>query len=191
MPRLSPPPAVQTDDQRLGAFRPTGAVIQSLWRPTAMSYLSILTSGQLFLVAADILPAGKTVTNITFVSGNNGATTPSNQWFCLVRRSDLEVLGKTADNTTTAWASQSTKTLALSTAYTATSDVAVYLGVLVVAATVPTLLGASMTSGTGGRSPTTGGNSTSGLTTPASLGANAAAITVGAGNEAAPFAWAT
>lgn len=133
------------------------------------------TSGTLRLSGGIVIPNGKTVTSISVRSSSTALVTGSNQWFCLVRRSDLAVLGKTTDDTTAAWGTNTVKTLNLSTPYTATADVAVYLGVLIVAVTMPTL---NMGPNVIAAPPIVyAGNSTAALTNPASLGATAAALT--------------
>jgi hypothetical protein len=63
----------------------------------------------------------------------------------------------------------------------------VYLGLIVVAGTMPSLEGASTGSGIAGIAPFTAAVSTTGLTTPESLGAKAAALTA---SGSVPFAYA-
>lgn len=156
---------------------PTGAITEvGVGRYNAMSSQAVLTSGTLRLGGMCVLPKDRAVASITIPSGSTAATTPTNQWFCLVRVSDLAVLRKTADDTTVAWAASVNKTLSLSSTYTPTDDELVYLGILVVAATVPTILGWSINQSVTFIAPITCGNSTTGLTTPASLGGTAAAI---------------
>lgn len=172
-------------EQRLGGYTdiignapwfPTGALDETMSRLANISAASALTSGLLRLSGGIVIPAGEQITSITFIT-SGAATTPSNQWFCLVKASNLSVLAKTVDDTTTAWGASTAKTLALSPAYTASADEAVYLGVVVVAAGMPTILSQTVSSIAGGVAPNIGGNSTTGLTTPASLGATAGAIT--------------
>jgi hypothetical protein len=89
----------------------------------------------------------------------------------------LNVLAKTADDTTTAWNLNTTKTLAISGGYTPTTDLPVYLGIMVAATTVPTLVQVGISTVIGGLTPMIAATSTTGLTTPASLGATAGALT--------------
>jgi hypothetical protein len=154
------------------AWVPTGAIDESTWIRLGGSG-STLTSGTLQLVGNLFVPAGRTVSSISFQSQSQGVVTPSNQWFCLVRTSDLSVLGKTSDDTTAGWGASTWKTLSLSTPWTADTDTAVYAGCLVVAATTPNLAGTGGSTAMTGRAPALGGNSTTGLTNPASLGATA------------------
>jgi hypothetical protein len=159
------------------AAMPTGALAEAgVGRYNAMSSQAALTSGILRLGGMCVLPKDTAVASITIPSGSTAAITPTNQWFCLVRVSDLAVLRKTADDLTTAWGASVNKTLSLSSSYTPTADEFVYLGVMVAAGTVPTLLGWSINQSVTFIAPISCGNSTTGLTTPASLGATAAAI---------------
>lgn len=61
------------------------------------------------------LQAGDLVTSITFRSGATAAGTPTAWWFALYSSATTPaLLAQTADQTTTAWAASTTKTLALS-----------------------------------------------------------------------------
>lgn len=169
-----------------------GSLQDRLWRPTGViaethnsarfwsfTFFSGLTSGRLYLQGGLVIPAGKTISSIGVASGSTAAGVPLNQWFCLVRASDLAVLAQTVDDTNAAWAASTLKTLALQAPFTPSVDTPVYVGVLVVATTTPSLLGyvsAGISNvALSGAGPAAGGNSTNGLTTPGSLGANAAA----------------
>lgn len=163
------------------AWMPTGAICETFGRDNYTYPISPVISGWLGLAGGMLIPAGVTVTNVTFVSATQAAVTPTNWWFCLVDQA-LNVLRKTADQTTTAWAASTAKTLALASTYTPTVDTAVYAGVCVVAGTVPNFEGIFATSGGNAHmaiAPVISGWSTTGLTTPASLGATAAAVNVG------------
>lgn len=130
-----------------------------------------------------MLQRGRAISSITFVSAGQAAVTPTNQWFCLVDQS-LNVLAKTADDTSTAWSTNAPKTLAISGGYTPTTDLAVYLGIVVAAGTVPTLIAVGVSTTVGGLTPMISATSTTGLTNPASLGATAGALTVLSGGLA-------
>lgn len=104
------------------------------------------TSGTLYLVPI-WLPKGLTISNISFTSGSTGATTPTNYWFTL-HDSSRVALARTADQTTTAWAANTTKTLAIAqttagsaTSYTTTYAGLHYLGFMIAASTVPNIIG--------------------------------------------------
>lgn len=173
-------------DQR---WWPTGAVSCNVDRAQSNmgNNTGLLVSGRLQLAGGLLIPAGKTVTNITFVSGTQAAASVTNTWFCLVDQA-LNVLAKTEDAGAAAWAANTAKTLALAEAYTAAVDIPVYAGVVVVATTVPDLRGPNSNGGTNGIAPPIAGASTTGLTDPDSLGATAAAITA---NAAVPFVYLT
>lgn len=159
------------------AAMPAGAITEAgVGRYNAMSSQAVLTSGTLRLGGMCVLPKDVAIASITIPSGSTAAVGPTSQWFCLVRVSDLAVLRKTADDTTTAWGSGVNKTLSLSSTYTPAADELVYLGILVVAGTVPTILGWSINQSVTFIAPITCGNSTTGLTNPASLGGSALAV---------------
>lgn len=135
---------------------------------------AVLSTGRLSLQAI-WLPAGTTINSISFWSATTAAGTPTNQLFGLYDI-NLNLLRSSANDTTTAWAANSRKTLALTSAFTTTYSGLYYLGCMVTATTVPTLkgntgkIGGQLTLGL----PAMGGTSTSGLTT--ALPATAAAI---------------
>jgi hypothetical protein len=141
----------------------------------ATNQAAILTSARLQLTAAVVVPAGRTVNSITCVTGTTGASgTQTNQWFALVRVSDLTVLAKTVDDTTVAWASNAAKTLTITGGFTASRREVCYVGLVVVdAGVMPTLSGALINTAID-FTPRVCGGSTTGLTNPASLGATAA-----------------
>ncbi len=165
-------------------WRPAAAIAETVSRVGKIESLTLLTSGTLSLFGGAVLPAGVEVSSISFSSAGTGANTPTNQWFCIVDLSTGTVLAKTADDTTTAWGVNTQKTLALASAYTPDIDTPVYLGVVVVAATAPTLFGAGVPSVAAGRTPMVAATADTGLTDPASLGA-----TIGAKTTLAGVAW--
>ncbi len=134
---------------------------------------AVLSTGRLSLQAI-YLPAGTVVSSISFWSATTAAGTPTNQLFGLYD-SSLNLLRSSSNDTTTAWAANSKKTLALTSTFTTTYSGLYYLGIMVTATTVPTLKG--NTAKTGGQlnaaAPSMGGTSTTGLTT--ALPATAAA----------------
>jgi hypothetical protein len=172
---------------RARSWLPTGTVAANFSRPGLNGTAVTPTGGTLRLAGGVVLPANTAVNTISFISVA-AAVTPTNQWFCLVKASDLSVLGKTADDTTTAWGAQAVKTLTLSATYTPTSDTAVYLGVVQVAATPATLMGMITTYGVyGSTAPKMSADSTASLTNPASLGGTAGAL--GASVDQVPVCW--
>lgn len=141
------------------------------------------TSGWLYLVPI-WLPKGLVISNISFTSGNTGATTPTNQWFTL-HNSSRVALARTADATTAAWAANTTKTLAIAQAtagtassYTTTYAGLHYLGFNITAATPPSIIGEGRLITGGTSSPGLGATGSGGLTTPPTV--TAGAFTAGA-----------
>jgi hypothetical protein len=156
----------------------TGALYETFDRDLCDEVISVvLATGRLSLQAI-YLPAGTTINSISIWSASTAAGTPTNQLFGLYDI-NLNLLRSSVNDTTTAWAANSRKTLALTSAFTTTYSGLHYLGLMVTATTVPTLKG--NTTKTGGQLnaalPTMGGSSTSGLTT--ALPATATAISGG------------
>jgi hypothetical protein len=97
----------------------------------------VMTSVPIFLVAGDV------VTNLSFRSGATAAGTPTAYWFALYSDAATPaLLAQTADQTSTAWAANTTKTLALTAAYTVPKTGIYWAAIMVTATTPPTLLGA-------------------------------------------------
>jgi hypothetical protein len=141
-----------------------GAQVGGVWQYRAIGRHSLTASGGL------VIPQGKTVNSISFVSGGTAAGTPTNQWFCLIDALTLAILGKTADDGATAWGLNTLKTLALSAPYTALADIAVYLGIMVAATTAPSIAGTTATGNNmGAITPRMSQHANAGLTNPASL----------------------
>lgn len=96
----------------------------------------VMTSVPIFLAAGDV------ITNISFRSGATAAGTPTNWWFALYSSASTPaLLAQTADQTTTAWAANTTMTKALATAQTISASGIYWVGIMVKATTVPTLVG--------------------------------------------------
>ena len=113
---------------------PTGAISETTSRK-GMEDLSSqgLTSQELFLVAI-YLPVDATITSISFVSAATAAGTPTNWWFALYD-SSRNLLRQTADQTTTAWAANTLKTVNLTSTYTTTVEGLYYIGIMMKATT--------------------------------------------------------
>lgn len=137
---------------------------------------SIVGSGQLFMHGI-YLYAGQLVSNITMCSATTAAGTPTNYFFCLYD-GNRNLRAQSANQTTTAWAANTVKTLAMTTPYRVPTSGWYYIGIMMTATTVVTLKG--HTAKTGGQLANGArimcGNSTSGLTT--ALPDPAAAISV-------------
>lgn len=115
----------------------------NLRRIQCSANLAALTSGVMTSVAL-YLRSGDVVTNLTFMSGTTAAGTPTNYWFALYSTAATPaLLGQTADQTTTAWAANTVKTLALEDPLTIDTTGIHYAAVMVAATTVPTLVGAT------------------------------------------------
>jgi hypothetical protein len=88
------------------------------------------------------LAGGDLVTNLSFLSGATAAGTPTNWWFALYDPAATPaLLFQTADQTTGAWAANTWKTLALSTAYRVAKSGVYWAAIMVKATTVPSLVG--------------------------------------------------
>jgi hypothetical protein len=134
-------------------------------------------SGTLFMQAI-YLKAGQLVSNITISSATTAANTPTNYFFALYSGARA-LLAQSTNQTTTAWAANTVKTLAMSTPYRVPTSGLYYIGLMMTATAVITAKGG--TAKTGGQLaaavPILHGTSTTGLTT--ALPDPAAAITAG------------
>lgn len=137
-------------------------------------------SGTLFLQAI-YLQAGQLISNISIWSATTAAGTPTNGFFALYDGA-RNLVAQTANHTTEAWAANTVKTKALTTAYRVPTSGLYYIGLLQVATTIATIKGG--TAKTGGQlastAPIMHGTSNTGLTT--SLPNPANAITAGTAN---------
>lgn len=164
---------------------PTGGIAQTFNRYMPLSDLAMLTSGTLHIVGL-YLPAGSLVSSISFRSRTTAAVSPTNQWFGLFD-SGLGKLALTADDTSTAWGANTKKTLNLSAAYRTTYSGLHYCGILVVAATPPSLLGVNAaTAFVLGETPILNRASSTSLTDPASCPAT---VTGGSSSSNVPYAY--
>ena len=98
---------------------------------------------QVLTTVALPLNAGDLVTKLAFKSGATQAGTPTNYWFALYDTAGA-LIAQTADQTTTAWAADTTKDLALSTPYLVTKPGVYYAGIMVKASTPPSLVGVTL-----------------------------------------------
>lgn len=131
-----------TSDEWLLAGSPSGLRAQSVRALDCDTDLDPLTT-QVMLTVAVPLQAGDLVSNITFKSGATAADTPTNWWFALYDTS-LAKVGQTDDQTSTAWAANTVKTLALTTPYRVPSTGVYYAGIMVKASDLPSLIGKSV-----------------------------------------------
>lgn len=158
---------------------PTGALAETASRDIMTTGSSGLNSGTLRAVAIRLV-AGVTLTSATFVSGSQAAVTPTNWWFGLFDGSRV-CLRLTADQTNTAWAANTPKTVAFSSTYTPTTSGVYYLGIMMAAATPISVVVQTASATLNAIVPIRAGNtSDTGLTTPPNLPFTAGAITASA-----------
>lgn len=138
------------------------------------------TTGQIYCQAV-WLTAGSTVSNISFHSATTAAGTPTHYVFALYNL-NRNLLATTADQTSTAWAANTLKTIAVTSPYLVPTTGLYYLMISVVATTVPTLKGGTARTGgqLAGQAPIISGLSSTTYSTgtaPASLGTITAGTT--------------
>lgn len=121
---------------------PTGVRVSNMRQLDINADTASLTTQVMTTVAVPVDP-GTLVTSITVKSGATAAGTPTNYWFALYSAAGA-LLAQTADQTNTAWAANTVKTLALATPQQVSSAGVVYVGLMVKATTPPTLLGKSV-----------------------------------------------
>jgi hypothetical protein len=114
--------------------------------------------------------AGDVITNISFRSGQTAAGTPTNYWVALYSAAGTPaLLAQSADQTSTAWAANTTKTLALATAQTISTTGFYWAALNVTATTPPSLIGS------GGVAPIVTGEANLSVSSGSSLTATATA----------------
>lgn len=162
-------------------LRPSTITYETMPRGSQINSASAISSGVLTLCAV-ALPKGAVISNITFVSSTTAAGTPTHWWFGLYDSSRVQ-LATTADQTTTAWAASTAKTLSIATiasgaasSFTTTYEGLYYLGLLVTATSTPTLPVCAIAAGIGALTPLLSGSSTNALTTPPAFPFTAGAI---------------
>lgn len=154
--------------QRRSGLRPTGALYETYPRQFGAANRAVLVTQRLLLQAID-LPNGLLITSITFVSGTTQLSGGNHQIFGIYDDASgsssgtaRALLRGTSDDTSTAWAASSAKTLGLTSTYTTTRSGLFYLGCLI-DATVPSLVGL-VTLTLDGLAPVLGGNANTGQT---------------------------
>lgn len=167
---------------------PTGAISETVQRgAVTLADNAVLVSGTLEMVALG-LEEGDLITNISFLSGTTAMVTPTHQQFGLFNSAGV-LLAISADATNAAWAANSVKTLALASPYTVLASGQFYVGVVVVAATPPSLAcKVENNAAINAIPPIVAGASTAGIAAAVALPFTAAAITAGA---AVPYAYLT
>lgn len=157
---------------------PTGTLAETFPRALATTNSTVPTASGTLFMQAIYLTAGQLVSNITIISATTAAGTPTNYFFALYDGSRA-LKAQSANQTTTAWAANTAKTLAMTTPYRVPTSGVYYIGLMVAATTVPTCHGgpAKANAVVSSTAPILHGTSTTGLTT--TLPDPAAAITAG------------
>lgn len=157
--------------------KPTTALSTTLPRNAYMgNALSAVANGGMYLVGV-YLRAGQVVHSIAFCSGATALSAGTHQWFALYNPS-RSLLGVTSDDTSTAWAANTLKNLNLASDVTVATTGMHFLGIVVTATTRPTMTGTTQVhTAITGRTPVFVGQSTTGLTDPASAPSTAGSIT--------------
>lgn len=160
--------------QWLSNGQPSGCFRESLpfGRLQGLNNMASPGTGVMLSVALP-LQAGDIVTSLTFLSGATAAATPTNWWFALYdTAATAALLRQTADQTSTAWAANTAKTVALATSYTVPTSGVYRAAVMVAAGTPPTIAGLTVQNAAGAGAVVSGQlilaqTSGSGLTTTA------------------------
>ncbi len=146
--------------------KPTGALFQNFDRQLAGNTAIAPTSGTMRLVSI-WLPAGTLVTSATFCAGTTAMSGGTHGWAALYDSSLALVGSQSANDTGITWAANAAKTFTFGSTYTTTYTGLYYVGLLMVASTMPTMCGQTIGIGISGMAPAMGGNSTTSLTTTA------------------------
>lgn len=155
----------------------TGTLAETMPREICTETNTTMAASGTLNMQAIYLKAGWLVSNITLCSATTAANTPTNYRFGLFDSARVK-LAESANQTTTAWAANTVKTLAMGTPYRVPTSGLYYIGYYMTATTVPTLKGFTAKTGAqlAGTAPILNGSSTTGLTT--AFPDPAAAITV-------------
>ena len=165
-----------------------GAISETIPRYLVGNTASIVTGKE--HLTAIWLPAGATVTTITYRSSGTAAATSSHCWFSL-RDSSRNLLGITSNDTAASpWPANTSKSLNLASPYAVTTSGWYYVGVMVSATTVPTLVGMATSATYQLLEPVLHGrdDTNAGLTTPATAPATSASLASASGGVT-PWAW--
>lgn len=152
-----------SDLRRRLTLAPSGALAETYPRVGAITGNNALTTTGVLYMTAIELEAGVTVRTATYVTATTAGGTLTNQWYALYNSSRV-LLGQTADDTSTAWAANTAKTLTFATPIVTTYSGLHYLGIMVAAGTVPTFVSGGTSIYMSGITPVTNGTSTTGLT---------------------------
>ncbi len=144
-------------------LRPTSSLYETFSRMGApLSNQAVLVSQRMSLVAID-LPNALQITSISFMSATTALVGGNHQYFGLYD-SSRSLLRASNDDTSTAWNSNTVKTLNLSSQFTTTYSGLHYLAILVDAGTVPTISSVTSITQVNTVAPITVGTSNTGVT---------------------------
>jgi hypothetical protein len=162
---------------------PTGFFAESCPRAPGMSTATLtpLTTGEVCAFAITLL-AGQVLNKIAFMSGSTALVTGTHQWFAFYDV-NFNALAATSDDLATAWGSTNLKTLTVdfqffggawhgvqgtADPFTIPTSGIYYVGIMVAAATVPSLTGGATSGSLAGLAPVLNLSDTAhaGLTTP-------------------------
>lgn len=144
----------------------TGTIAETIPRELLVETNTTVGATGVLNMMAIYLYAGQLVSNISISSATTAAGTPTNYRFGLYS-SGLVKLAESANQTTSAWAANTVKTLAMTTPYRVSASGLYYIGYYMTATTVPTLKGNLGKTGgqLAGTAPILHGTSSTGLTT--------------------------
>lgn len=157
---------------------PSGAWHESYDRTsgTTVNMAAALVSGTLMLWGFPAV-AGRKLETVTFVSGTTALDTGTVQQ-AVVCDSSRVGLAVSVDRTSSAWAADTAKTFTFTSGYTFVTSGFFYIGLLVVASTVPSLVGNSdAKQGAAAIAPIIAGSSTTGLSAALSIPFTGSALT--------------
>lgn len=143
---------------------PSGAIAQTFERRNGMQSLAG-TSG-VELLSAIWLPAGKTITSVTFASSSTAMVGGTHGWATL-RNPSRVLMAQSADDASITWGTNVNKTFTLSSPQVTTVDGWHYVGLMCTASTMPTLAAILVIANVAQLGQSAGGSSGSGLTTTA------------------------
>lgn len=167
--------AYETDPlQALLGWPPSGSIAETFPRRFVQGAQFQPATGTMILSALYV-PAGKLITNVTFVSGSTAEASGTHLWFALYDL-NLNLLQQTPDDVVAgSFGANTAKTKALNATVTTTYSGLYYAAFMCAGTTIPGLLAFATSATTVALAPVLSGSSSTGLTTTAP--ASAAALT--------------
>lgn len=146
-----------------------GSLVENFPRWGFTPALLAMINGQMYFSGGVTLVPGVTYSNVSFYS-TQVPIGMTHLWFCVVRATDLAILGKTPDDTSGSWPISTTKTLTLSAPITVAVPTPVYVGIVTQAtSTKPGPRGAQTVNTPYADAPALAGLGPTGLTDPSSF----------------------